>query len=164
MFYSNKVDVLQTQCVGFVVVLAHVDRFLFEVFEHHFAKTAHLGFGITHCSRAVSIHGTEVSLATYKRIAKRKVLSHTNKRIVSSSIAMRMVLTDDFTHNTGRLHRRLVGCQTELVHRVQNAAVNGFQTVTHVREGASHNHAHRITQIAVLHIPFDEGLVMSARS
>ena len=70
---------------------------------------------------------------------------------------MRVVLTDHVTHDTGGLHRRLVRHHAELMHTVHHAAVHRLKAVTRIRECTSHNHAHGIAQVAILHVLFNQG-------
>ncbi len=109
-----------------VVCLAHIDGFLFQVFEHHGAELAHLGFRITHRSRAVPIDGTKVSLANRKRITQRKILRHANQGIVDSGIAMRMVFAHHLSHDICRLYSHMIRRKPELVHAEKDAPVNGL--------------------------------------
>ena len=39
-----------------------------------------------------------------------------------------------------------------LVHRVEDAAMDGLQTVTRVRQRARHDHAHRVIEVGALHL------------
>jgi hypothetical protein len=48
------------------------------------------------------------------------------------------------------------GTQVEVVHRDQDAPLRGFQPVAHVRQGPAHDHAHRVREVRVLHLLFDE--------
>ena len=142
---------------GFVEVRTHVDGIFFKIFEHEGTHVVHLGFGVTHCSSAVTIDRTEVTLAEHQRVAQREVLRHTHQGFVHGRVAMRVVLTDYVTHDTGRLHRRLVGHHAQLMHTVHHAAVHRLKTVTRIRQGTCNNHAHGIAQVAILHVLFNQG-------
>jgi hypothetical protein len=41
--------------------------------------------------------------------------------------------------------------EAAFVHRIEDAAVDRFQAVTHVRQRAAHDHAHRVIEIGPLH-------------
>ena len=147
----------------FIVVRAHVDRLFFEIFEHKGAKVVHLRFGITHGSRAVTINRTEVSLTKHQRIAQREILRHTGKSIVNSNVTMRVVLTDNITHDTGGLDGSLVRNHAQLVHTIHHTTVHGLKAIARIRQCTSDNNAHRVAKIAVLHVLFDKTLELRSR-
>ena len=69
---------------------------------------------------------------------------------------MRVVLTDNVTHDTGTLHSRLVRDHAQLVHTEHHAAMHRLEAVTRIGESTGDNHAHGIAQIAILHVLFDQ--------
>ena len=141
----------------FVEVRTHVDGIFFKIFEHEGTHVVHLGFGVTHCSSAVAVDRTEVTLTEHQRVAQREVLRHTHQGFVHGRVAMRVVFTDHVTHDTGRLHRRLVGHHAQLVHTVHHTAVHRLKAITRIRQGTCNNHAHGIAQVAILHVLFNQG-------
>ena len=42
-----------------------------------------------------------------------------------------------------------------LVHRVEDAPMHGLQAVAHIRQRARHDHAHRVIEVAALHLVGD---------
>jgi hypothetical protein len=63
-----------------------------------------------------------------------------------------MILTDDFADNRRALAVRAVRLEAEIVHRVEDAAVDRLQTVSHVRQGARDDHAHRVGEERVFYL------------
>jgi hypothetical protein len=68
---------------------------------------------------------------------------------------MGVVLTDHISHHTGGLFVGLVPVVVELIHREQHAPVYGFQSVSHIRQGPTNDHAHGVIQIGLPHLVFD---------
>ena len=65
---------------------------------------------------------------------------------------MRMVFTDDVTDHAGRLLVGLVEVIAQLAHGVQNTPMDGFQTVSNIRQRAADDNAHRVVKIGLLHL------------
>ena len=65
---------------------------------------------------------------------------------------MGMVKTHGLTDDLGALGVFLVVLQAHLLHGVQHAPVDGFQTIAHIRQRASDNHRHRIVEIRTPHL------------
>jgi len=140
---------------GVVVVRLERDGFLFNVSEEFMAKPVHANFGIPHGSRRVTVHRPEVALPVNERIAHGKRLCHPHQGIVDRGITMRMVFTDDITHNACRLLVRLVEVIAQFMHGKEDAAMNRFQAIAHIGNGATDDNAHRIVEIRKLDLVFD---------
>ena len=115
----------------------------------------HADFGITHRGRPVTVNRAEVSLAVDKGITQRKVLGHADDGVIGSSIAMRMILTDDVTDDAGRLFIGFVPVVPHLVHGKEAAAVHRFQPVPHIRKRPANDHAHRVIHVGAFHFIFN---------
>ena len=63
-----------------------------------------------------------------------------------------MVLADDVADGTSGLHVRAVRRVSGLVHRIEDAAVNRLQAVTHIGKRARDDNAHGIFQERCLHL------------
>ncbi len=140
---------------GFVIVRMEIDRILVDILKHRFGGLVEPRLGITHGGRAVAVHRTKVALSVDQRKAHRKRLRHADHCIVNRAVAMRVVFTHHVTDDTRRFTERLCAVVAAFLHRIENAAVNGFQTVTHVRKRARHDDAHRIGKIRLPHLVFD---------
>jgi len=68
---------------------------------------------------------------------------------------VRVVLADDVADHAGRLLVRLVPLVAELAHRIEHAAVDGLEAVPDVRQGSTHDHAHRVIEVRLLHLVFE---------
>ena len=71
---------------------------------------------------------------------------------------MRVVLTNHVAHDTGALHCRLVGHNTQLVHTEHHATMHRLEAVACIGERTGDNHAHGIAEVAILHVLFDQAL------
>ena len=60
---------------------------------------------------------------------------------------MGMILTNDITHDTGRLFVWFIIVVLELPHGKENPAVNGFQAITYIRKRPSNDDAHGILKV-----------------
>jgi len=70
-------------------------------------------------------------------------------------LAVRVVLADHVADDARGLLVSAVPLVAELAHRVQHAAVHGLQAVAHVRQRPADDHAHRVIEIALLHLVFE---------
>ena len=133
-----------------------VDRFLVDVGHYFVRDFLHAGFGVTHGSRRVAVHRTEVTLAVDQRVAHRPVLRQADHRVVDRRVAVGVELTEHVTDDTGGLTGGFVGVEVELrAHIVEDAAVHGFHTVAHVRQCSRHDDRHRVIDVRRLHLLFD---------
>ncbi len=72
---------------------------------------------------------------------------------------MRVVVTHDLADDAGALRERLVGAEAAVVHAVDHTAVHGLETVAHVGQGAPDDDAHRVVEVAPLHLELQVDLV-----
>ena len=68
---------------------------------------------------------------------------------------MRVIVAHRLGHRTSRFCRAAVGAETRVIHRIEHPAVHGLETVAHLRERAAHDHAHRVVDVAALHLLLD---------
>ena len=73
-----------------------------------------------------------------------------NKRVINGSISMRVIFTEHVTDDFSALTCSAVTPQSELIHRIQDSAVNRFQTVAYIRQCTACNNGHRIVYICLL--------------
>ncbi len=138
-----------------VVVGMKVDCLFVEVFEQRSGNLRELGFGVTIGRGRISIDGAKVSLTEDERVAHRPVLGETNEGVIDSEISVRVVLAHDFADDAGAFASGPVGLQPHLRHRVENAAVDGLQSVAHVGQRAADDHRHGIIEIRPAHLLFN---------
>ena len=65
---------------------------------------------------------------------------------------MGVELTHHVTNHAGALVEGSVRAVAAVVHRVDDAAVHGLETVTHIRQGAANNNGHCVIQVGTLHL------------
>ena len=75
--------------------------------------------------------------------------------VVDRKLAVRMILADHVADGARGFVVGTVGGEIVLAHRIEDAAVHGFQPVANVGQGAAHDHAHRVIEIAALHFVED---------
>src|SRR5690349_21460712 len=68
---------------------------------------------------------------------------------------MRVILTHDFADDLGALAGRPVRREPKFLHSVEDAAMDRFKTVANIGEGASHDYAHGVIEVAPAHLVFD---------
>ena len=81
-------------------------------------------FGVSHGGGVIAVHRAEVTLAVHQHVAQREVLRHANNRVVNRAVAVRVVFTNDVTHDTRRFFVRAVPVVVQLVHGEQDAAMH----------------------------------------
>ena len=101
----------------------------------------HPDFGVAHRGGIVAVNRTEISLPVNERVTQRKFLRHTDNRVVSRRVAVRVIFTDRVADDAGALFIRFVVRVAEFVHRPEDAPVDGFQPVAHVGQSASDDDA-----------------------
>src|SRR3989338_895215 len=84
----------------------------------------------------ITVYRAEISLPDDERVAHSEILGHLDHRIVHSRIAMRMILADDVADDRRRLASLCRYGESRLVHRKEDAAMHGLQSVAHIRECA----------------------------
>ena len=138
-----------------IVVRAEAHRVLVELVEQFFREGGETRLGVAHGRRRVVVDRSEIALSVHQRIAHRERLRHADERVVDRGVAMRVVVAHHFADDLGRLAVAAIRAQPGLEHAVQDAPLNGLQTVSHVGQRASDNHAHRVVEIRLLHLDFD---------
>ena len=138
-----------------VVVRLEVDRVLVDVPDHLHGQRGHLALGVTHGGRAVVAAGAEVPLAVDHRVPHRPRLCQADERVVDRRVAVRVEVTHSVGDGLGRLHVAAVGPVAVVPHRVEDAAVHGLESVPHVRQRSPDDDAHRVIDVALLHLGLD---------
>ena len=115
-----------------VVVGLPVDGLLLEVGQEFHGRLVQSGFGVTHGCGTVTVDGAEITVAVDERDAHGEVLRETHERVVDGGITMGVILTHAIADGAGTLDMGFIGRDAAFVHRVENAAMNGFEAVTHI--------------------------------
>ena len=140
---------------AFIEIGNEIDGFLFDVGEHFFRDLREARFGVPHRGRRIAVDGAEISLAVDERVAHVEILGHADERVVNRRIAVRMEFAEHFADDFRALAIRLRGGEAELVHAVENAAMDGLEAVAHVGQGAPDDYAHGVIEIRFFHLRFD---------
>ena len=133
------------------VVIGHeVHRAFVEFRQKQAGNLCQAGFGVAHGGRAVTVTAAEVALPQHERIAHVEVLRHANHRVIGGSVTMGVEFTEHVTHHTGAFHRfGFRAIKPHFMHRIKNAALHGFLSVTDRRQRAALHNRHRVFQIRV---------------
>jgi len=140
---------------GAVEIRPPVDRVLVQVSQHVHGRASQAGLGVAHVGRRVTIDRPEVAMALHQRISKVEVLRHAHHGIVDRRVTVRVIARQHVAHRGRRLPERLVRGDALLVHGVEDAAMHGFQAVSHIRQGPGDDDAHRVIDVGLLHLVFD---------
>ena len=133
-----------------------VDGVLVDVAEQEVGDLGQPRFGVAHGRRRIGIHRAEVALAVDQRHAHRPVLRHARERVVDRAVAVRVIFTHDVTDDAARLAIGPSGDVAGFLAGVEDAAVDRLQAVAHVGQRAADDHAHRVIEVAGLHL-LDDG-------
>ena len=134
-----------------VIVRLEVDGVVAEIVEQRDRDGREPGFGVALRRGRIAVDRAEIALSVDERRAHREVLRHAHQGVVDRELAVRVILADHVAHGARRLVVGAVGCEVELAHRIKDAPVHGFQAVANVGQGAAHDHAHRVIEIAAFH-------------
>ena len=134
-----------------VIVRPEVDGVVVEIVEQRDRDRGEPGFGVALRRGRIAIDRAEIALAIDERRAHREILRHAHERVVDRKLAVRMIFADHVADGARRLVVSAVGGEIVLAHRIEDAAVHGFQPVANIGQSAAHDHAHRVIEIASLH-------------
>ena len=111
-------------------------------------------FGVSHGRGVVAVDRSKVALTVHQHVTHRKILRHANDGVIDRLVAMGVVLANHVTHNTGRFFIGAVPVVVQLVHGKQNATMHRLEAVSGIWQGATHNHAHGVVEVAAAHFLF----------
>ena len=80
-----------------------------------------------------------------------EVLGQTDQGVVDALIPVGVVAAQHVAHAGGRFLKGLIRGEVVLVHGVEDAPVDGLQTVPHIRERPAHDDRHGVFNIGFLH-------------
>ena len=142
-----------------LVIVGHeIDRVLLHVLHQQRAEMRQARLGITHRRRGIVFDGAEVALAIHEFLAHHPRLRHVNERRINHRFTVRMVVTRSVAANLRALDVLASWKQREILHRVQNAALRGLESVAHVGQRARDDHGHRVVEERVLDLVRDVDL------
>ena len=138
-----------------VVVRDEIDCLLVDFAQHLHGQRREPGLGVAHGGRRIVTRRAEVALAVDERVAQRPRLGHPHQGVVDRRVAVRVVVTHRLGDRTGRLRVAAVRSETGVEHRVQHAAVHRLEAVADLRQRATDDDAHRVVDVAALHLLLD---------
>ncbi len=110
----------------------------------------HASFRITHGSGGITLHRPEISLAFNQGIAHGPGLSHVHERRVDRLVTVGVVVTHGFPDDLGALDVLFAGTDAEVVHRVKDAALGRFESVSNVGQRTRDDDRHGVIEKRVL--------------
>ena len=137
------------------VVGDEVDGLLVDVLQHRHGQRGEPALGVAHRRRRVVARRAEVALRVDQRVAQRPRLRHAHEGVVEGRVTVRVVVAHHVAHDAPALDEVAVGSEPGVVHAVEDLAVHRLQPVTHVGQRPSHDHRHRIVDVAALHLRLD---------
>ncbi len=137
---------------GIIKIGGKIHRVLVNIRQHVRRQRRHARLGVAHRRRGIPIHAAEVALPIHKLVAHGKILRHARHGVINRHIAVRVVFPQHLTDDARRLLVGRIRAQSHIVHGVEDAPVDRFQTVARVGQGARDDHTHRIVQIGLLHL------------
>jgi hypothetical protein len=138
--------------LGAVEVRCEVDRLLIDVAQHLGRQRVEPGLGVAHRRRAPAVDVPEVPVPVDERVAHREVLRHPGERVVDGRVAVRVVLPHHLADDRGALDVPAGRPQAELVHRVEDPAVDGLEAVPDVGQRTPDDHRHGVVEIRRAHL------------
>ena len=138
-----------------VVILLKVHGVAVDVREHRLGGPGQSHLGVAHGRSHVAIERPEISLTVHQWQAHGEILRQANQGVIDRLIAMRVVAPDHVTDNPGRFPIGAVPEVPAFQHRVEDSPVRGLEPVAQIGYRTTHDHAHRVVEIAAAHLPYD---------
>ena len=138
-----------------VVVRDEIDCLLVDFTQHLHRQRREPGLGVPHGRRRVVARRAEVALPVDERIAQRPRLGHAHQGVVDRRVAVRVVVAHRLGNGACGFRVAAVGPEARVVHRVEHAAVHRLEAVADLRQCAADDHAHRVVDVAALHLLLD---------
>ena len=138
-----------------IVVRLEVDRLILEIVEQRHGRTCEPHLGIALGRGRIAVDRAEIALPVDQRHAHGEVLRHAHQSVVDRLVAVRVILTHGVAGDARRFVVGAIRRVVVLVHRIEDAAMHGFQPVAHVGQRTGHDHAHGVIEIRPLHLVDD---------
>ena len=110
------------------------------------------GFRVAHRRRRVVVDGSEIAVTIEQWMAAGEGLHQTHQGVVDRLIPMGVVLAKHVPDNAGTLAVGPIRGEPELLHRIQDSALHGLETIQGIGQGSTHDHAHRVFEVGTLHL------------
>src|SRR5262249_44904210 len=80
---------------------------------------------------------------------------HTHKSGIDAGFTVRMVVAAGVAADLGTLDPRCRGTEIQVIHSDEDSSLRRLKAIAHVRQSPADNHAHGVSEIAVLWLFFD---------
>ena len=130
-----------------VEVVHHIHGVLLQVVHDMLTHLRKAALSVTHGSRRIAIHRTEVTLSVNKCVSHRPILGHTHQCAIYGAVSVGVILTEHLTDDARTLLVRVITCIANTHHTIKDTTVYGLESVSHIREGTCYNHRHRIVDV-----------------
>jgi hypothetical protein len=131
-----------------VVGVAEIDRVLVEPAQQIDRDGREPRFGVAHRRRVIAVDVPEIALPVDQRIALGEILRETHQRVVDRLVAVGMVFADHVADDARALLESGFGVEAQLLHRPEQAPMDGLQPVAHVGQRAGHDGRQRVGEVA----------------
>ena len=130
-----------------VEIVGPIDRFLLDIGQQRFGDARQPRLGVTHGCGRVAVDRAKVALPVDQGIAQAEVLRHARHRVVDRGVAVRMILAEHLTDDTGGFLVGAARSHAHIVHGIEDAALHRLQAIAGVGQGARHDHAHGVVEV-----------------
>ncbi len=145
-----------------VVVGLEVDRVLVDRCRHRLGGLVHADLGVAHCRGRIVLRA-EVAVPVEQRQPQRPGLHEAYEGVVDRAVAVRVEATHDLTDGPRALGVPAVAPQAHVVHRVEDAPLDGLEPVARVGQGPGVDHRVGVLEEArshlVAHVGVDDVLL-----
>ncbi len=138
-----------------VVIRREIDSFFADIAQHFHRERREPALRVAHRGSGVVARRAEVTLPVDQRMAHHPRLGQPHQRVVDRGVAVRVVTADDVTHHAGALEVAAVGPVAAVEHGVEHPAVHRLEAVAHFGQRSADNDAHRVVEIAALHLDLE---------
>ncbi len=145
-----------------VVVGLEVDRVLVDRRRHRLGGGVHADLGVAHRGGRIVLRA-EVAVPVEQRQPQRPGLHEAYERVIDRAVAVGVEATHDLTDGPSALGVPAVAPQAHVVHRVEDAPLDGLEPVAGIRQGARVDHRIGVLEEArshlVAHVGVDDVLL-----
>ena len=118
-----------------VEVGGEIHRFFVDAAEHMDGQLRETALRVAIGGGAVAGRA-EVAVRIHQHVAQAEVLAHAHQSVIHRAVAVGMVFGYHIADYRGALHMAPIRAQAVLGHRPEDAAMNGFEAVAGIRQGA----------------------------
>ena len=132
-----------------VIGRAEIDGALVDAVEHRLRHRRQPALGVAHRRGVIAVDIAEIPLTVDQRVALRKILGEADQRVIDRQLAMRVELADYVADDASAFLVARGRVEAQLLHRMQNPAMDRLQPIAHIGQRARHDRRQRIGQITL---------------